>query len=67
MEGGKMPLWKITESGPTKVAETSPKQEKLLEENLEVRKWGSGLGLSVQRRERDRSWGRDRVFYFSIS
>jgi hypothetical protein len=34
-KGETMPLWKITESGPTKVAETSPKQEKLLEENLE--------------------------------
>jgi arsenate reductase-like glutaredoxin family protein len=31
----KMPLWKITEKGPTKIQETTVKKEKLLEENLE--------------------------------
>ena len=31
-----MSLWKITEKGPSKVTETSPKHEKLLEENLEA-------------------------------
>ena len=30
-----MPIWKITDKGPTKVAETRLKQEKLLEEKLE--------------------------------
>jgi hypothetical protein len=30
-----MPLWKITDKGPTKVKETKFKQEKLLEEHLE--------------------------------
>ena len=30
-----MPLWKITEKGPSKVKETKFKQEKLLEEHLE--------------------------------
>jgi hypothetical protein len=28
-----MPLWKITDKGPSKVKETKFKQEKLLEEN----------------------------------
>ena len=30
-----MPIWKITERGPTKIPETKFKQEKLLEEKLE--------------------------------
>jgi hypothetical protein len=30
-----MALWKITDKGPLKIAETRLKQEKLLEENLE--------------------------------
>jgi hypothetical protein len=30
-----MPLWKITDKGPSKVKETPFKQEKLLEEHLE--------------------------------
>ena len=30
-----MPIWKITPKGPIKVSQTKPKQEKLLEENLE--------------------------------
>ena len=30
-----MPLWKITDKGPSKVKETKFKQEKLLEEHLE--------------------------------
>ena len=32
-----MPLWKITDKGPSKVKETKFKQEKLLEEHLEDR------------------------------
>jgi RecB family endonuclease NucS len=31
----KMPIWKITDKGPSKLPETSIKREKLLEENLE--------------------------------
>jgi hypothetical protein len=30
-----MPLWKITDKGPSKVKETKFKEEKLLEEHLE--------------------------------
>jgi len=30
-----MPLWKITDKGPSKVKETKFKQEKVLEEHLE--------------------------------
>ncbi len=35
VQGGKMPIWKITPKGPVRVSETKLEQEKLLEENLE--------------------------------